>query len=246
MSFTRIAAAQTPDYRDEMPRALSHALDLVARADTLGVELICFPECFLQGYLTEAPSAHRVAMELTSPEFATVLQQFPRAGPTIVIGMIERDGDNLFNTAVVIAGGCVLGRYRKTHLLAGERVFSPGNENPIFEVAGLRFGINICSDTNFAATARRVADGGASLILCPANNMMPTQTAERFKAAHNAVRGERCRETGLWLMSSDVTGQRDGRVAWGPTAVLDPNGKVRAHLPLDSPGLLTFDLPGED
>lgn len=229
MSFVRIAAAQTPDYRDERTRALAHALDLVAQADTLGARLICFPECFLQGYLTEASSAHRVAIALSSPQFANVLRQFPCSGPAIVLGMIERDGDNLFNTAVVIADGRVLGRYRKTHLLAGESVFSPGNEYPIFEVAGLRFGINICSDTNFADSARRVAEGGATLVLCPANNMMPTPTAERFKAVHNAVRGERCRETGLWLMSSDVTGQRDGRAAWGPTAVLDPDGNVRAN-----------------
>jgi predicted amidohydrolase len=39
-----------------------------------------------------------------------------------------------------------------------------------------------------------------------------------------------------------VTGERDGRIAWGPTAVLDPQGRVVAQLPLDEPGLLVFDL----
>ncbi|MGO7594164.1 hypothetical protein AB9E13_34105, partial [Rhizobium leguminosarum] len=57
----------------------------------------------------------------------------------------------------------------------------------------------------------------------------------------NAVRGERCRETGLWLISSDVTGERDGRVAWGPTAVLNPEGQVVAQLPLEEPGLQVSD-----
>jgi predicted amidohydrolase len=128
-------------------------------------------------------------------------------------------------------------------LLDGERCFLPGCDTPTFDVEGLRFGINICFDTNFANAASSVAQQGASLLLRPANNMMRRQTAIEWKDRHNTVRGERCRETGLWLMSSDVTGARDGRVAWGPTAVLNPAGEVVAQLPLDAPGLLVFDLP---
>ncbi len=48
---------------------------------------------------------------------------------------------------------------------------------------------------------------------------------------HNSVRGERCRETGLWLVSADVTGERDGRISLGPTAVPNPAGEVVAQLP---------------
>ena len=113
----------------------------------------------------------------------------------------------------------------------------------MFEAAGLRFGINICYDTNFPEAARKVADAGASLIVCPANNMLRRETAVAFKDVHNAARGARCRETGLWLVSSDVTGARDGRIGWGPTAVLDPAGAVMAQLPLEAPGLLIFDMP---
>jgi predicted amidohydrolase len=78
--------------------------------------------------------------------------------------------------------------------------------------------------------------------------MMPREKAEIFKPLHNAVRGERCREAGLWLISSDVTGERDGRIAWGPTAVLNRQGEVVAQLPLEEPGLLVFDFPcdGQD
>ena len=129
------------------------------------------------------------------------------------------------------------------HLLGGESCFDAGNESEVFEAAGLRFGINICHDTNFPQAARKVADLGASLIVCPANNMLRREIAEALKEMHNAVRAERCRETGLWLVSADVTGERDGRVAWGPTAVLNPQGEVVAQLPLGKPGLLVFDIP---
>jgi len=161
----------------------------------------------------------------------------------LVMGLIEIDGGRLFNTAIVVERGVLVGRYRKAHLLSGERAFEAGGESPLFAVGGLRFGINICYDTNFPGAAAKVAASGASLILCPSNNMMPRERAETFKEQHNAVRGERSRETGLWLISADVTGERDGRIAWGPTAVLNPEGQVVAQLPLEKPGLLVFDFP---
>jgi predicted amidohydrolase len=239
----RIAAAQTPEFREDVPGALAHLVDVAERAGAEGARLLCFPEGFLQGYLTEIHAARRNALDLSSREFLTVLRRIPSDAPMIVVGLIEQDGEDLYNTAAVIHGQALVGRYRKRHLLGRERCFRAGEGAETFDVDGLRFGINICFDTNFASAARSVAKQGASLLLCPANNMLPRPAAAEWKHAHNAVRGERCRETGLWLVSSDVTGERDDSVAWGPTAVLNPAGEIAAQLPLGAPGLLLFDLP---
>lgn len=239
----RIAAAQTPEFREDVPGALAYLADVAEHARAQGVRLLCFPEGFLQGYLTEFESARRNALDLSSPAFLTLLRQLPQSAPMIVVGLVERDGENLYNTAAIIYRQGLVGRYRKRHLLGRERCFQPGARAEIVEVEGLRFGINICFDTNFASAALSVAEQGASLLLCPANNMLPRPAAAKWKHAHNTVRGERCRETGLWLMSADVTGERDDCVAWGPTAVLNPAGEVAAQLPLGAPGLLLFDLP---
>jgi predicted amidohydrolase len=243
MNTVRIAAAQTVEFREDVEAALTCAAEVAARAEAEGAALLSFPEGFLQGYLTEESPARRNALNLASPAFEAVLDRLPRTGPMIVMGLIEEEDGRLFNTAVVVDRRTVIGRYRKAHLLGGERIFDPGRETPVFEVDGLRFGINICFDTNFPQAARKVADLGASLLVCPANNMLRRQTAQAFRETHNAARGERCRETGLWLVSADVTGERDGRVSWGPTAVLNPAGEVAAQLPLGRPGLLVFDIP---
>ena len=58
--------------------------------------------------------------------------------------------------------------------------------------------------------------------------MLPQKAAEKWKHLHNTIRAERCRETGLWLVSADVTGERYGCVSWGPTAVINPAGEVAA------------------
>ena len=243
MESVRIAAAQTPEFRENIGAALNYACETAALVGSQGVALLVFPEGFLQGYLTEEASARRVALDITSPKFGMVLEQLPKTGPMMVIGLIEIEDGRLFNTSIVVERGVLVGRYRKAHLLSAEQAFNAGNDSPIFEIDGLKFGINICFDTNFPEAARKIADLGASLIVCPSNNMMRRDRAQTFKELHNAVRGERCRETGLWLISSDVTGERDGRVAWGPTAVLSPKGQVVAQLPLEEPGLLVFECP---
>lgn len=243
MKSVRVAAAQTLEYRDDMDAALRCVDDIARLAELKGARLVCFPEAFLQGYLTDAASARRVALDLSSCKFEAVLRRFPNSGPMLVLGIIEVEDARLFNTALVIERGVVVGRYRKMNLLDGEHAFQAGVNAPLFAVDGLRFGINICNDTNFIEAARKVAELGAMMIVCPANNMMRREKAETFKDLHNAARGERCRETGLWLLSADVTGEREGRVAWGPTAVLSPEGRVLAQLPLGEPGLLVFDIP---
>ena len=239
----RIAAAQTVEFREDIEAALRCAADVAARAETAGAALLCFAEGFLQGYLTDEAPARRNALDLASPAFEAVRNRLPKSGPMIVMGLIELAQGRLFNTAIVVDRGAVIGRYRKLHLLGGEHIFDAGGESNVFEVEGLRFGINICNDTNFPAAARKLANLGAALIVCPANNMCRRKTAEALKDVHNSVRGERCRETGLWLVSADVTGERDGRISWGPTAVLNPAGEVVAQLPLEKTGLLLFDIP---
>lgn len=243
MGTVRIAAAQTSEYLDDIEAALTCATHFATIAKAQGAALLCFSECFLQGYLTDEQAARRIALDLASPDFDIILKRFAPDGPMIVLGIIETDNQRLFNTAIVLDRGALVGRYRKTHLLGGERIFDAGNDSRVFAVGRLRFGLNICNDTNFPEAARRIADLGATLIVCPANNMLDRKKAEAYKDRHNAIRGDRCRETGLWLVSADVTGERGGQVSYGPTAILDPMGRVVAQLPLGEAGLLVFDIP---
>jgi predicted amidohydrolase len=243
MKTVRVAAAQTASYREDVAVALECAIEVAARAGAQGAALLCFPECFLQGYLRDEAAARRCALDLESMSFQAVLGSLPKNGPMIVMGLIERDEGRLFNTAVVVERGVLVGRYRKAHLLESEKLFDRGDDFPVFDIAGLRFGINICHDTNFPEAARRVANLGAELIVCPSNNMLRRKKSAALKDLHNSVRGERCRETGLWLVSSDVTGEQDDCVSWGPTAVLNPAGEIAIQLPLGQEGMLLFDVP---
>jgi predicted amidohydrolase len=116
--------------------------DLAAQADARGVDLLVFPECFLQGYLVEEWHLCQHAVDLGSARFGSVLRRLGRIRQTLVFGVIEQDGGRYFNTAVVVTQGAVLGAYRKTHLVPGESLFHKGEAYPTFDLQGVRFDIN--------------------------------------------------------------------------------------------------------
>lgn len=217
-----IGVCQTPDIVGDVDAAVDAVCELAANAAAADTDLLLFPECFLQGYLVDEDHVRRQAFEVGSAAFADVLARLARITQTLVLGMLERAGDSFYNTALVVAAGRVLGGYRKTFLTAGESVFTCGERYPIFECAGVRYGINICYDAQFPEAAAGVADGGADLLLLPAQNMMPRDKAFWWQDRHNLIRTQRVRETGMWLASADVTGERaDGRIGLGLLAAVD-------------------------
>ena len=242
----KVAACQVPEIRADIDTALSWIERCAEDAAVEHVRLLCFPECFLQGYLINSPEeeeqARRLALDLSSPAFDEILKRLASIKPMIVFGLIEADREAFFNTAVVVSRGQLLGKYRKRNLRFGECFFQPGISYPIFEVSGLKFGINICYDTNFPENAAALADRGADLIVCTANNMMPYDKAEKSKLLHNQVRSKRAKETGLWFISADITNERDGRISYGPTAIINPEGKVVDQIPLCEVGMVSVEI----
>jgi predicted amidohydrolase len=240
----RIGACQTP----EILADADHAVDIIrdfATAEPAGLDLLLFPECFLQGYLVTEEHVREQAFDLDEPAFATVLARLADLRPALVVGLIERAGGHYYNTAAVISAGRLAGRYRKTHLTPGESVFTPGDDYPVFDLAGHRFGINICYDVQFPEAAAAVASAGADILLAPTQNMMGRDKAFHWQPRHNEISARRARETGLWIARSDVTGKRgDERIALGPTGFLNPAGEVVAMVPTGTVGMVTLDMGG--
>lgn len=107
----------------------------------------------------------------------------------------------------------------------------------------MKFGINICYDTHFAQAAALVAAQGAQLLLVPAQHMMRRAAADHWKDLHHAMRAERARETGMWLVSADVTGERDElRVGFGPTSVINSRADIVVRVPLMTTGMVVADI----
>ena len=239
----KVAACQLLEIRNDVSRAMALIRAQTLAAARIGANLVCFPECFLQGYSVDPAAVADVAIDLSSPAFHDMLEELKPLEPVIVVGLIEQEGGHFYNTALAIERGTVVARYRKTYLLRGEKaVFQPGEAFPVFDVLGVKVGINICHDLNFPESVRRASDAGVTLLACPCSNMMRRDAAEEWKPRHNEIRTRQARDHGVWILSADITGERDDYVSYGPTAVIDPSGTVVAQVPLSETGMVTAEI----
>jgi predicted amidohydrolase len=139
-----------------------------------GTRLVVFPE-YSMGYPKEGltPGYALAASEGLDGDFVgQVAKLSGRKHLGVVLPIFERARNRVFNTAVVIADGRVLGGYRKSKLFDAlgykeSDVFGTGSELVVFELSGLRFGIVICYDVRFPELAKREAMAGAQVILVP-------------------------------------------------------------------------------
>ncbi|WP_176698064.1 carbon-nitrogen hydrolase family protein [Candidatus Nitrospira nitrosa] len=239
----RIARCQLPEVLGDIERATSLMRDYAFQAERQGADLVCFPECFLQGYDIRPEYIASVAVELSSPMFNDVLRSFVSILPVMVFGMIEKADGFAYNSALAIQGGKVIAHYRKRHLLDGEaKVFGRGNGFPVFDVCEKKVGINICHDLNVSKSIESAAASGVSVLVCPCNNMLPRVTAEEWKCRHNEIRARHAKAHGVWILSSDVTGERGQCISYGPTAVIDPTGAIIAQVPLQEVGMVVAEV----
>ena len=248
-NIVRIGACQTPDIISDPFAALACMLQFAKEGEDKKVDLLLFPECFLSGYILDETYMANYSFDFESKQFAEILNQLGSVKPTLVFGVGEKKSGKLFNSAVVVRKGEIVDVYRKTHLIdPNELFFAPGEDCPIFEVKGLKCGINICYDTQFADAAKAVANQGAQLLLSPAQNMLRRETAEYWKDKHGEIVVERVKETGLWFVRSDVTGIRPvgqygvERIGYGPTMAMNPQAEIVAQVPLMTVGMITADI----
>src|SRR5438270_13689380 len=94
-----------------------YMVERIAEAAEKGAELVVFPECALSGYVYNSaaealPAAETVPGE-TTEQIAGLCREH---GVTVVVGLLERDGDTLYNSAFVAGPEGLIANYRKCHL----------------------------------------------------------------------------------------------------------------------------------
>lgn len=214
-------------------------LDAVeARLAGTRADLVVLPELFATGY---AFRTRDEAYDLSEawPEGATterLCAVSEGTGGMVVGGLLERDGDRLFNSAAVVVAGRPVLRYRKIHLFGFEsETFTPGDGPlPVLEHRGLRVGVMICFDWMFPEAARVLALAGADVIAHPSNLVLQwCQRAMRTRALEN----------GLYAITANRVGTerrppRPELAFTGHSVVVDPLGELLAEGPADDEVLL--------
>lgn len=183
-------------------------------------DLVVLPELVSTGYVFAdrdevAALAEEIPGGSTTERLADVAA---RTGQTICAGVAERDGDRLFNSAVLVGPEGHLGTYRKVHLFDRENdLFDPGDMGfRVFEACGARIGIMICFDWFFPESTRTLALTGADVVVHPSNlvlawcqRSMPVRCLENHIACATANRSGTESRAGVSLTftgASQITG----------------------------------------
>ena len=191
---------------------------------TASAQLVVFPECAVTGYCFESKSeAMFVAESLDGPSTTRLLNAAKQHNKFLAYGMLERNGDKLHNSCVLLGPNGVVGVYRKIHLpfLGVDRFVDPGVEPmEVFEVAGIRVGMHICYDASFPEATRVLALKGADLVILPTNWPPGADTFAEYLPNARAL------ENHIYFMAVNRVGEERGFRFIGTSKFCLPTGRA--------------------
>ncbi len=134
-----------------------------------GADLVLLPELIVHGYVVDADRLRPLAEPVPGPTTEEWTDLASAGNGYVVGGLVERQGDRIYNSAVVVGPEGLIGHYRKVHLFASEKlVFSPGDLGfPTVSTRLGRIGICVCYDLRFVEVTRILSLQGADLICVP-------------------------------------------------------------------------------
>ncbi len=190
MNGLKLGFVQTNPVFGEKEKNTEEAINLSKEA---GGDLIVFPELFNTGYaFASKKEAFDLAEKIPNGYTTMRLMEHSREdNKTIVAGLAERLDDKIFNSAVVVSNGRLIGVYRKVHLFYKEKLwFSIGNTGfKVFDLESFKLGVMICFDWFFPESARILALEGADVIAHPSNLVLPglCQKATLIRSLENKL-----------------------------------------------------------
>jgi apolipoprotein N-acyltransferase len=213
--------------------SLARQLDLTARAATTAPDLVLWPESSVDFYLREASEDRQRLVRESRALDAELLV----GGPDY---RVRVDGTDYYNSVFLLRRGWLSDRYDKVHLMPfsetnplraltriGRDRYTPGREpRPLHSRHG-SLGVLLCSEVLDSGHVRAVVGRGAELLVNPSNDhWFGNVGAARQVLAAASLRAIESRRALLRPSQG------------GPSAVIDPHGRVRTELAPGEPSFL--------
>lgn len=226
MHTWKIAAVQMDCHFADTAANLNAIRQQLRDAAGQGAQLVVFPECALTGYCFDNKAeAWPHAEPLPGPSTETLAADCRALGVWAVVGLLERDGDRLFNACALVGPDGLAATYRKIHLpfLGVDRFTTPGDQPfAVHDLGGLRVGMNICYDGSFPESARVLMLLGADVVVLPTN--WPTGARGSAKYLSQA----RALENLVYYVAVNRVGAEGGFRFIGWSRIVDPHGELLA------------------
>jgi predicted amidohydrolase len=203
-------------------------------------DLLVLPELCNSGYnFTSRQQAFDCAEDVNDSPFIKFLHDHCQQKDCyMAAGFNERDGDKLYNSAVLVGPTGLIGKYRKIHLFLNEKdIFLPGDSGlPVFNTPIGYIGLLICFDWIFPEVWRILALKGADIICHPSNLVLPG-FAQRSVPVHALINH-------VFVITANRTGREGDLRFTGMSTIADPLGKqlYQADETGDEVRVFDFDL----
>ncbi|MNK31397.1 Glutamine-dependent NAD(+) synthetase [compost metagenome] len=228
----KVAIAQINSTVGDLAGNRAKIAEFSRRAAEQGADIVLTPELSLVGYPPEDLLLRQSFYAKTTETLLALAAELePLHGLHVVVGHpFEQDGLR-YNAASVLLNGKIAGTYCKHDLpnatvFDEKRYFTSVDEPLVFEVKGVRFGINICEDTWFPHAPARAAEHGAQVLLVPNGSPFHMNKQHlRVDVMHANVTVH-----GMSLVYANLVGGQDELIFDGNSFVLDQAGEIRAQL----------------
>jgi predicted amidohydrolase len=222
----------------------SHCID---DAVLQGVDILCFPEASITGYVDPVRFPGGVVRldSLAVADFVALTRESPM---TVIGGLVEENPAGLpFLTQFVARGGQLLGYYRKRTIPADEaHLFAAGTLPATFALPQVTVGLAICADIENRRVFADCAGQGAKVIFeCAAPGLYGDQATRDWSSGYGWWRGEcheklarYARELGVCIAVATQAGRTCDEDFPGGGYVFGPDGTPLAATDNWSEGLL--------
>ena len=216
-------------------RRIEYAL---ADAQAKHAQIAAFPESVILGW--ENPDAHRMAAPIPGADSERIAALARKYGLMIAIGLDERDGEHLYDSAILVDRmGKLLWKHRKINVLP-ELMTPPYSEGKaedmgIVETEYGRIALLICTDTFSDGNVERIKQGKPDLMIVPygwaaKNEEWPEHSQELVKLVVKRAKEVHCPIVGIDLVGVMSSGPWKGRTYGGASLVVDASGTILATL----------------
>lgn len=226
----KIGIAQINSLLGDLAGNAAKIADYANRAKEQGAAILLTPEMSLCGYPPEDLLLRDGFYRACDDALQALARQ--AQGIVLVVGHPHKVGTEHYNAASVLRDGQIVATYHK-HALPNhsvfdeERYFAHGSKPCLFELNGVRFGINICADIWEEHAAQRARDAGAKVLLVM--NASPYHF-DKQATRYETIR-ERIGETGLAIIYANMVGGQDELVFDGASFAMDDEGSLTHQFP---------------
>lgn len=235
----RVGLVQCAPSLGDVEGNLERCLGYLAAAHEQGCDLVVFPECTLSGYMFDAAAdAQAAAVAIDGDAVGQLIERCRELRLHCVIGVLVRDGDELWNTALLIGPEGLIGRYDKTHIppLGVDQYVSAGKgPYQVHATAIGRIGLQICYDWRFPEVTRSLALQGADVVV------MPTCSPASSSELADYVPRTRAVENAVYFVMVNRMGPDGSADFLGRSQVVDPAGRVIVDA-ADVEGIVTAEI----